>query len=77
MAHKKNICIYIYIVQMHIQSEVKNFEVKSIPGFLHVGVHCFARMVSTAVAYNICVFEGVNLVLRHQFLCTQKFWWTP
>ena len=19
---------------------------------------------------------GVNLVLRHQFLCTQKFWWT-
>ena len=36
-----HIKIYMYVVKMHIKSEVKSFRV------LHVLVHCFAQMVST------------------------------
>ena len=53
--------IYMYVVQMHIKSEVKSFEVEYIR-VLHVLVHCFAHMVSTAVAYNICVFEAKHIL---------------
>ena len=52
----------MYVVQMHIKSEVKSFEVRVYQD-LHVLVHCFAHMVSTAVAYNIlCAFEAKHLL---------------
>ena len=49
--------IYMYVVQMHIKSEVKSFEVR-----VYQVLHCFAHMVSIAVAYNICVFEANHLL---------------
>ena len=64
--HKNNytpwyIKIYMYVVQMHIKSEVKASKLEYIR-VLQVLVHCFAHMVSTVVAYNICVFEAKHLL---------------
>ena len=64
--HKNNytpwhIKIYMYVVQTRINNEVKASKLEYIR-VLHVLVHCFAHMVSTAVAYTICVFEAKHLL---------------
>ena len=36
----------------------------------------WSQILCSLVGFTKTNTEGVNLVLRHQFLCTQKFWWT-
>ena len=58
--------MYMYIVQMHIKSEVKSFEVRVCHGFTRFSAS-FAHMVSiNAVAYNLCVFEAKHFFFINQ-----------
>ena len=55
--------IYMYIVQMHIKSEVKSFEDRVCQGFTHFSA-LFRPYGFTAVAYNLCVFEAKHFFFQ-------------
>ena len=56
-----HIIIYMYVCSTdacHVKFKASKLEYIRVS---HVLVHCFAHLVSTAIAYDICVFETKHL----------------